>query len=307
MLAAEVHAFGADHEVDGGAGRGGEAWRRDGAELDALGFEAEEVAVVAEEGAGDDVGHTGQLARAAAGGAAEDVLAGAGLEDAAVVEDGEAVRQEVGFAEVVGYEDDGQAEVGAEAEELAAEAVAEGVVEGAEWFVQEEDIGLTGEGAGEGDALLLAATEGRRTAVFEAFQVKEGEELGDAAAPVAAPGQAEGDVAGDVEVVEESELLDDVADVAGLGRDVDAGIGVEDGAGVEDDAAGVGAEEAGDELEGEALAGAGVAEEDQKLVAGFKGGVVAKGAELLLDVEGEPHPAPTRPAILDCGFWILDC
>ncbi len=52
-------------------------------------------------------------------------------------------------------------EVGDQVEDLGAD----GDVEGADWFVGDEDSGAGGEGAGDGDALALAAGELVRVAV----------------------------------------------------------------------------------------------------------------------------------------------
>lgn len=70
---------------------------------------------------GHDVRHAGEGGDTGRHRAAEHRFARAGLEKAAVVEDGELIREEVGFTEVVGDKDDGEAEIAAEAQQFLAQ------------------------------------------------------------------------------------------------------------------------------------------------------------------------------------------
>ncbi len=91
---------------------------------------------------------------------------------------------------------------------------------------------------------------------------------------------------------EEGVVLEDVAALAGAGRDVDGGGGVEEDAAIEEDAAFGGADEAGEAIEGEGFAGSAGAEED-----GDAGG----GAEI--DMESETGGAGAgRETLVDAGF-----
>ena len=90
---------------------------------------------------------------------------GAGLDDLAGVHDGDAVADVFDDGEVVRDEDQREVEfvdqVGDQVEDLGSD----GDVEGAHWFVGDQDAGARGQGAGDGDALALAAGELVRVAV----------------------------------------------------------------------------------------------------------------------------------------------
>jgi hypothetical protein len=96
--------------------------------------------------------------------------------------------------------------------------LAELEIKGAEGFVKEEDLGFFDEGAGEGDALLLAAGELAGAAIFEAVEFDEGEGIADAGTDLGfgevVHFEAEGDVFGDGEVGEEGVVLEDGVDGA---------------------------------------------------------------------------------------------
>ena len=61
--------------------------------------------------------------------------------------------------QVVGDEDVGEAELALEAGEEVEDLGLDGFVEGADGFVEDDEAGLEGEGAGDVDALFLAAGE----------------------------------------------------------------------------------------------------------------------------------------------------
>ena len=75
------------------------------------------------------------------------------------IEHEDAVAEEDGFIEVVGDEDDGDVDIFPDVEEVGLHLAAGLGIEGAEGFVHEEDAGLIGESAGDGDALFHAAGE----------------------------------------------------------------------------------------------------------------------------------------------------
>ena len=169
-----------------------------------------------------------------------------------------------GFGEVVGDHEDGQVQVADEAAEFAAEGQGHALVKSGEGFVQEESFGPADEGAGQGGALGLATGDPGGAAVGQ-VEDAEGSELVVDSLIARGAGKVEdavGDVFGNGEVGEERVALDDVAEAAVVGRDVEAGCGVEYRAVVDGDAAAVRSEEAGYCFEREGLAGAGLAEED---------------------------------------------
>ena len=107
-----------------------------------------------------------------------------------------------------------------DAQELVLQPRARDRVEGAERLVHQHHRRVGGEGAGEADALALAARElrGEAVAVVDGREVDEVEQLVDAlrdprARPAEQPRDG-ADVAGHGHVREEADLLDHVADPA---------------------------------------------------------------------------------------------
>ena len=158
-----------------------------------------------------------------------------------------------GLAHVVGDEHDAEVPVGPQPLELVVEQVAGHGVEGAEGLVHEEDVGLLGEGPGDGDPLAHAAGQLVGPLVAEPVEVDGVQELLGLPGPLAlrgTPAQLEGelDVAADREPREQRRLLEHQGDPAAA----------VDGArrrGVE----------AGDEVEQRALAAARGADEAHEL------------------------------------------
>ena len=153
----------------------------------------------------------------------------------------------------MGDEDSGEVDVFLEVEQPAAEFLADLGIERAERLVEEEDLGLGGEGAGEGDALALAAGELVGVALAEAGEADGFEELVDAVgdflfgrAIFAADFEAEGNVFKDVEVAEEGVVLEDETDAALTGGGIGDVLAVEVDAAI---AVGVGVFKAGDDAE----------------------------------------------------------
>ena len=99
--------------------------------------------------------------------------AGADLGDFAVLHQGDAVGDGQGFFLIVGDVDSGESRGFADAADFGAHVVAELGVEIAEGFVEEETVGADGQGAGEGDALLLAAGQSGGFAVGEFFHLDQ--------------------------------------------------------------------------------------------------------------------------------------
>ena len=224
----------------------------DPAEEDAVGGEAEPVAAVGGHGrpgvVGGGGGHVdhrspgerriveGQVGDGGQGEAADaavaadeafDELVGRGpqevvgrgvlLEDAAHVEQGDAVGQLDGLVEVVGDEDDRLVDPGLEPEQLVLQAAPDDGVDRPEGLVHEEDGRVGGQGPGHAHPLLLAAGELVRVAVehgrLEAHQVGQLPDPGRDAVLVPPEGAGDGaDVAGHGVVGEEAHLLDHVAD-----------------------------------------------------------------------------------------------
>ena len=103
------------------------------------------------------------------------------------VEHGDAVGHRQGLALVVGDEDEGEAERALQALQLALHLLAQLEVERAERLVEEEHLGPDDEGAGERDALALAAGELGRPARLHAGELDQREGLARRAVP-ARPG-----------------------------------------------------------------------------------------------------------------------
>ena len=107
-----------------------------------------------------------------------DLGGGAFADDAAFVDDDDAVGEGVGLFEVVGGEEDGFA-AGGEGADLLPEAAAGFDVEADGGLVEEDEVGVAAEGEGEEDALLLAAAELAEHAVFDAFELGDADDVGE--------------------------------------------------------------------------------------------------------------------------------
>src|SRR5690349_1601051 len=150
-----------------------------------------------------------------------------------------------GLAHVVGDEEHGQLLLAPDPLELVVQDVAGHRVQGAERLVHQQDVGVLGQGAGEGDALAHAAGELVRALVAEAPETDDLEQLLGALPALGAgdAGQAQRQfhVAGDGQPREQGRLLEHQGDVPAA--DVQA--------------AAADLVEAGDEREQRALAAAG--------------------------------------------------
>ena len=174
------------------------------------------------------------------------------------VEDDDAVGELDGFVDVVGDEDDGLALGVPDAEEFAAHDEAGDGVEGAEGLVEEEHVGVDGEGAGDFEALLHAAGELVGVGLFEAFEADHFYVIRDAFVSFGAREfeEAEADVALHGEPGEDAALLED--------EDA-ASVGAGDGFVVDADGSAGGGEEAGHGVEEGRFAAAGGADEADEL------------------------------------------
>ena len=88
-----------------------------------------------------------------------DFAPGSGFYDAAALHDRDSVAEVTDERHGVGDEEAGEAVAGLEVAEEVDDLRADGDVEGADRFVEDEEFGAEGEGAGNVDALALAAGE----------------------------------------------------------------------------------------------------------------------------------------------------
>jgi hypothetical protein len=181
-------------------------------------------------------------------GLAVNLKGGADLAEDAGVHDGDAVANGEGLFLVVGDVEGGETEVLAEAADFTAHLDTEAGVEIGKRLVQEKAAGLDYEGAGEGDALLLAAGELVDAAGGEGGEAHDCEDLGDFFRDFSARGflflEAEGYVSLDGEMGPEGLALEHHGGAAEVGRGAgDLGIADEDATCVGVDEAGYGAEE----------------------------------------------------------------
>jgi len=205
-----VHRLRADAERDRAVG-GAREFERPPVDLDATpGRPALEDVVLADE-----------LRDEPGGGLPVDLLWRPDLLDAAVVHDGDAVRHRERLRLVVGDVDRRHAGLALDGADLAAETLAQAGVERRQRLVQQEDVRLRSERAGERDPLLLPAGERLRVPVAHPREADEVEQSSDATARVCHVGEVEpvGDVLADAHVREQRVLLEHDADVARLGRD----------------------------------------------------------------------------------------
>jgi hypothetical protein len=147
---------------------------------------------------------------------------GASLENGAPVHDAKPVRQAEGFLLIVGDVYESEAEGLLEIAEFRLHFAPQAEVECTEGFVEEDDLRLGGEGAGEGDALLLSPGELSGQTVGVVLHADEGEHVAGAGFAVctgdALHAEAEGHIFSGSEVREEGIVLEDHVDRTGVGR-----------------------------------------------------------------------------------------
>ena len=153
-----------------------------------------------------------------------DVLGRAYLLDTALVHDDYGVAHGEGLLLVVRYIYKSDAELLLDALELVLHVLAQAEVERAERLVEQQYLGPVHERAGDGDALLLAAGELVRLALFKALERHYLQHLRDALLDLLlrhlGDAQAEGDVLEHVQVREQRVLLEHRVDAALVGRDI---------------------------------------------------------------------------------------
>ena len=81
------------------------------------------------------------------------------FDDAAVVHDGDLIGKVGGHRKIVGDEEIGQTERGLQIEQEIGDLGLYGAIEGGERFIQNDELWLERQGAGDGEALFLSAAE----------------------------------------------------------------------------------------------------------------------------------------------------
>ena len=200
----------------------------------------------------------------------------AALHELAVAQDGHLVRHGQRLFLIVGDVDEGHADPSMERLQLPAELGAELLVERRERLVEQEQVGLEDERAGQGDALLLTTGELPRRAVGEVGQVDEVERLAHPRRGLG-PGDAadlerKADVVRHGQMREQGVTLKDHAEVAALRRQMG------DHALVDEDVAGRRLDEPGDRHEDRRLAGPRRAQQREEIAAPDREGDVVDGA-----------------------------
>ena len=224
-------------------------------------------------------------------------LAGGDFDDGAGVHDGDVVGHGADDGEVVGDEEVAEAEAVLQVKQEVDDLGLHGDVEGGDGFVGDDEIGAECEGAGDADALALAAGEFVGVAVGGGLgEADHVEEFGDAAGAFGA-GEAAfdverfGDGVADAHAGVEGAVgvLEDELEAVADGGEVLGSVGAGDGLVEEGDVTGGGGDEADEEAAGGGFAGAGFADEaegfagcdgEADVVDGAKGAVVTGGEVL---------------------------
>ena len=171
--------------------------------------------------------------------------------------DHDAIGELIRLGEIVGHHDGRLAPVPNRSREIIAELTSERSVERRKGLVEQQQIGVRGEGSAERHALLLAA---RELAGVAWLQATEPEPLDHHLRALPAPRrrptlEAEGDVVAHAEVRKQRVALEDVPEAACSRRAVDAARTVEQEQVVEDHTPGVGSDESGEAVQRQRLAG----------------------------------------------------
>jgi len=140
--------------------------------------------------------------------------------DAAGFQQNDAGSKQQGFPQIVSDENDGFAEAAGECTKFTLKLSAGDGIEGAKWFIHQQDRGIRGKGAGHTDTLTLPSRELPRAALCEFARI-EAHELehflnsrGGASRIPFFQSRNEGDILCHSEMGEETGVLDDVADAA---------------------------------------------------------------------------------------------
>lgn len=151
-----------------------------------------------------------------------DIGGSAKLDESGVRHDGHAVGQGHCFVLVVGDVDDGCAELGLDPLDFELHRLAQVFVEGAEWFVHQQNRRFANQCPGDSDPLLLSARKLTWIAVIETDQLHQVEDsphtILDRQAIQPAHAQGEGHVLVDGHVREQRIFLKNHADVAPVWR-----------------------------------------------------------------------------------------
>lgn len=251
--------YGGEHGVDRGAVGGCGVGGFGGEYLDVLRPDGDRTAVRQL----DEVLVAEEFGDEAVGRGAEHLARGALLGDRALVEDDHAVGELQGLLLVVGDEDRGEPGLLLDTGEFLAHLDTQPRVEVGQGLVEEEYRGTYGDGAGQRDALLLAAGQLLGLAAGEVGEADQLQRLARASAQLsvrdAAHLQSEGDVLLHGHVREERVRLEDHADVAAL-RGKPGGV-----LALQQNAARGGFEESGDHAQGGGLAAAARSEQRGEL------------------------------------------
>ena len=210
----DLYLLGADQDGHRSRGRAPEV----AADLEPAEGGNHELAV---EGTVDQVGVPDEAGELAVHGIGVDVLRRPELGDRTGADHGYLVGDRQRLVLVVGHQDSGRPRGAQDGVHIGTHRGPEVGVERRERLVEQDDLGLDGEGAGEGHSLLLAARELVGVAAGQAGQAYGIEQVGHLTAALAA-GKPEGDVRSHVEVGEKASFLGHIADPAPLRGDVTA-------------------------------------------------------------------------------------
>ena len=165
-----------------------------------------------------DDGHRDQFAGQRRRGVGHDLFEGAGLQDLPVAEEGHGVTDLADDGHLVGDDDDGDAGNVAHVAQQRQDLSGRLGVERAGRLVTQEHGGIVGQGAGDTDALTLAARQLGRVGVAAAFEADEFEEFRDAFAALRGGNAGElervADVVGGGASIQEVRRLEHHADTA---------------------------------------------------------------------------------------------
>ena len=176
--------------------------------------------------------------------------------------------------------------------QLDLQRVAQVGVQRRERLVQHQHPRLVHKDPCQGDALLLAAGELGRTMVFQSFQLHQLQHLRELLRllrPVLFPVQAAEDILPHRHVREECVVLEQIADLPLLGREVDVLLGIIEHYAVQFDMPAVRFLDPGDALERKALAAAGGTQQAGDSVLRFEGHIQRKGTERSVDIDDQTH------------------
>ena len=166
---------------------------------------------ILQHGAGEDVAVTDKISNKGVGGLVVDIFRCPDLLDVALVHDYDGIGHGQRFFLIMGHIDEGDAKLILHADQLVLHFLPEFQIQGAQWFVQKQDLRLVDDGPGDGDPLLLPAAQRIGHALLIALQIDQLQCIFDLVIDIgfalAADLQAEGDILGDVHVGEQGVFL----------------------------------------------------------------------------------------------------